>query len=200
MTCAASQYVHSTNGCVSCASSFANSATCLSTGPTSCNDGYVLNNSSCLSCSQISGYTYDSTTGKCKDYCGDGKIITDSCDDGNTLNGDGCSSFCTVEDYWTCPNNTCTLSVTPVLTLVSISNNPSTHTISVIIKLSVGVRLVEKNFILTFTSITQFSYTLTALNTHYTMYKLSIVYYQSPNNNQLSIKVKSPISRLMQQY
>ena len=31
--------------------------------------------------------------------------MEDPCDDGNTDNGDGCSSTCTVEDYFTCDSS-----------------------------------------------------------------------------------------------
>ena len=41
-------------------------------------------------------------------YCGNGALDTgESCDDGNTQNGDGCSSTCTIEAGWVCPNNKC---------------------------------------------------------------------------------------------
>lgn len=44
--------------------------------------------------------------------CGNGLLETyEGCDDGNTVDGDGCSSRCTVEVTWTCPNvaSPCTL-------------------------------------------------------------------------------------------
>jgi cysteine-rich repeat protein len=35
--------------------------------------------------------------------CGDGlKLGAEACDDANTANGDGCSSLCAVEQYWSC--------------------------------------------------------------------------------------------------
>ena len=39
----------------------------------------------------------------CTETCGDGfNHHHFDCDDGNTNNGDGCSSTCTIETYWTC--------------------------------------------------------------------------------------------------
>lgn len=96
LSCNSSQYVNSAKGCVSCLTTYANSATCSSTGIITCNSGYILSNKICQGCSSVVGYTLDSTTNLCKDLCGDGIIITDPCDDGNTLNGDGCSSSCTI--------------------------------------------------------------------------------------------------------
>lgn len=197
ISCSATQYVQSISGCVSCTTTFPNSLACLSTGPTSCQNGYILSNNSCLSCSAVTGYTYDNVSGKCKDYCGDHIIITDLCDDGNTLNGDGCSSFCTIESGWTCPNNTCSLSVSPSVKVVSLSNNPLSHSIALVIELNVGIRLVTANFILVFSSITQYSFSVTALDVKYTQYRLTIVYYQTAANNDLVIQIKSPISRLL---
>ena len=35
--------------------------------------------------------------------CGDSVILSpETCDDGNSINGDGCSSTCGIENYWTC--------------------------------------------------------------------------------------------------
>jgi len=85
--------------------------------------------------------------------------------------------MCTVENNWACPNNSCQLLITPTLELVSIKNIPSIHSISLIIRLNVGVRLIDRNFILKFTSITKFNYILTALNAYYTEYELLITYY-----------------------
>ena len=31
--------------------------------------------------------------------------MEDACDDGNTNNGDGCSSTCTIEEYFTCDSS-----------------------------------------------------------------------------------------------
>jgi cysteine-rich repeat protein len=193
LACSSTQYVQSTLGCVECVPTFPNSLKCLSTGPLTCRSGYILSNNSCQSCNQVTGYTYDSTTGKCKDFCGDGIIITDLCDDGNNFNGDGCSSVCTIESSWTCPNNLCALKGSPSLTLVSLTNNPTTHSLTLIIKLSIGLRLVQGNFILVFTNIGNFGFTLTTLDIYYTKYKLLITYYESPANNKLSLSVRSPI-------
>ena len=197
LSCLSYQYVQSVDGCTNCSLTFPFSLSCLSTGPTSCVDGYILSNNSCLTCAMVPGYTLNSATGKCQDYCGDGKIITDLCDDGNNLNGDGCSSVCTIEPGWICPNNTCTLINQPTVTVVSMSNNPLTHTITLNIALSVGLRLVAANFILNFSSITQYSYTVVAMDSQYMTYQLNIVYYQTAANNNLNIQIKSPISRLL---
>jgi cysteine-rich repeat protein len=201
LTCSATQYVQSTYGCQDCASTFAKSLACISTGPTSCQSGYLLSNAQCLTCSQITGYTYDSASGKCKDKCGDGLLITDQCDDGNTLNGDGCSSTCQVESGWKCPNNVCQLVSAPEIWLITMSSFPRNHSLVLVVGLSVGVRLVEGNFILTFTSITQYSYQVTTLNAYWNRYMLVIEYFQSPQNEQLSISVKAPLEsrvRLLQ--
>lgn len=197
LSCLPYQYVQSVTGCTNCSLTFPFSLACLSTGPTSCVDGYILSNNSCLTCAVVSGYTLNSATGKCQDYCGDGIIITDLCDDGNNLNGDGCSSVCTIESGWTCPNNTCTLINQPTVTVVSMSNSPLTHTITLNLALSVGLRLVAANFALNFSSITQFTYTLVALDSRYMAYQLIIVYYQTAANNNLNIQIKSPVSRLL---
>ena len=197
MSCGDTQYVDSTLGCLNCSSNFANSLTCLSTGPLTCQPGYLLTNNSCGTCTTVTGYTYDATTGRCKDKCGDGIIITDLCDDGNTLNGDGCSSICTIETGWRCPNNVCSLIATPSLTLVNIRSFPANHSVVLKVQLNLGLRLIQGNFILKFTTITNFVYTVSNLNPQYTLYQLVITYYQSPQNEQLSISVKSPISRLL---
>lgn len=177
MSCLATQYVQSVYGCVNCVNTFPNSLSCLSTGPTSCLNGYILSNNSCVTCSSVTGYVYDSSTGKCKDYCGDGIMITDLCDDGNTLNGDGCSSVCKIETGWLCSNNICSLMQSPVVKLISLTNQPLSHTLNLIISLSVGLRLVDANFILKFSGITKYTYSSTALNIYYTQYLLRIVYY-----------------------
>lgn len=142
----------------------------------------MLSNNSCLNCSTITGYVYDSTTGNCKDYCGDGIRITDLCDDGNNMNGDGCSSTCQIESGWRCPNNLCSLSVTPVLTLVSIDSFPRNHSIAMVVNLNIGLRLVEANFILKFSTITKFQYKVKAINSLWTAYQMIINYAESPQN------------------
>lgn len=197
LSCLSTQYVQSVSGCVNCTTTFPNSLSCLSTGPTSCFSGYILSNNSCLTCSAVAGYVYDSASGKCKDYCGDNIIITDLCDDGNALNGDGCSSLCTIETGWSCTNNICSLSTTPTVSVVSISNNPYSHSITLLISLSVGLRLNDVNFIISFSSNTQFTYKTTPLNIYYTSYQLVVVYYESIQNNNLNIQIKSPASRLL---
>ena len=43
----------------------------------------------------------------CQDICGDGFLMSSqaaACDDGNTVDGDGCSSSCTTEEYFSCYN------------------------------------------------------------------------------------------------
>jgi len=182
MSCGDTQYVDSTLGCLNCSSNFLNSLTCLSTGPLTCQTGYLLKNNSCGNCTTVTGYIYDQTTGRCKDKCGDGIIITDLCDDGNTLNGDGCSSICTIESGWRCPNNVCQLTVTPNLTLVSMRSFPANHSVILVVQLNLGLRLIQGNFILKFTTISNFVYKVINLNPHYTLYQLVITYYQSPQN------------------
>ena len=59
---------------------------------------YVLQNGSCV-CATGFAHTGDS----CEEICGDGILVYHVCDDGNTADGDGCSSNCTVELYYTCP-------------------------------------------------------------------------------------------------
>lgn len=94
LSCLASQYVHSTYGCFNCSDSFVNAEQCTSDGPSSCSNGNMLINGSCITCSKVSGYTI--VNGECSEVCGDGIVINDLCDDGNILNGDGCSSYCSV--------------------------------------------------------------------------------------------------------
>lgn len=77
------------------------------------------------------------------------------------------------------------------------SNSPLTNTITLRIALSVGLRLVAANFILNFSSITQYTHTVVAINSRFMAYDLIIVYYQTAANNNLNIKIKSPISRLL---
>lgn len=192
--CSATQFVHSTLGCVSCSTYFPNSLSCISTGASSCQDGYILQNNSCYSCSQVTGYVLDTSTGKCKDRCGDGIIITDKCDDGNTLNGDGCSSMCTIEYGWLCPNNSCQITITPVVTLVSMTNSPISNSLTIVITISPGLRLITGNFIINFTYVTAFAYTVVPLNVYYTSYQIVIYYYQTIQNNYLTLNIKSPIS------
>jgi len=38
----------------------------------------------------------------CEDVCGNIRQVSEACDDGGTANGDGCSSICEEEPYWTC--------------------------------------------------------------------------------------------------
>ena len=130
----------------------------------------------------MTGYIYDSTTGNCEDKCGDGIIITSLCDDGNTFNGDGCSSVCNIESGWTCTNNTCDLTNPPVISLVSMRNFPANHTIVLVVGLNVGVRLIKGNFILTWTSLTNYQYEVYALNAWYTQYQLVINYFEDAQN------------------
>lgn len=137
--CATPNYLDSTNTlCVTCSVAITNCLTCTSTAPTTCATcatGYfpTSTNLQCLLCGQIitgcltcvlspqttcslcdSAYTLNSVTKLCMtNICGDGFITTgEACDDGNTNNGDGCSSTCTVEPYFTCnPSPTTGMSV-----------------------------------------------------------------------------------------
>ena len=197
MQCAATQYVDSILGCLNCSSNFANSLTCKSTGPLTCQPGYLLSNNVCGNCTVVKGYVYDATTGRCKDFCGDGIVISDLCDDGNNLNGDGCSSVCTIESGWRCPSNLCKLEKIPNLTLIDMKAYPANNTVVLKMQLNIGLRLIPGNFILKFTTITKFGYSVNPLNPQYSIYQLVIVYYQSPQNEKLSISIKSPISRLL---
>jgi cysteine-rich repeat protein len=52
-------------------------------------------------CPCDSGYE-DVGVAMCGDICGDGQALSSACDDGNTVSGDGCSSTCTIEDYFSC--------------------------------------------------------------------------------------------------
>jgi cysteine-rich repeat protein len=197
LSCLPYQYVQSVTGCTNCTATFPFSLACLSTGPTSCVDGYILSNGSCLTCAVVPGYALNSATGKCQDYCGDNIIITDLCDDGNNLNGDGCSSVCTIESGWTCPNNTCALLTPPRVKVLSMSNSPRHNTITLNIALSVGLRLVAANFVLSFSSITKYTYTVAVMDSRYMTYQLKIFYRETAANNNLNIQIRSPISRLL---
>ena len=47
--------------------------------------------------------------GGCVPKCGDGLILVgENCDDGDLESGDGCSSACIIEEYFTCTNLTST--------------------------------------------------------------------------------------------
>jgi hypothetical protein len=67
------------------------------------------------------------------------------------------------------------------------SNSPTSHTITLVMSLSVGLRLVAANFLLTFSEITQFSYSVSALDVQFRTYQLRIVYFQTAANNKLKI-------------
>jgi cysteine-rich repeat protein len=51
---------------------------------------------------------YELQQGQCVEVCGDGILFTAECDDGNTVNGDGCSSACSIEMYYSCSQNSIT--------------------------------------------------------------------------------------------
>lgn len=84
-----------------------------------CDDGNSYPGDGCSDkCSIESTYKCTSEIGQkstCgKVVCGDGKIesshdgnAVEVCDDNNTIDGDGCSSSCTVEAGWTCPQGQC---------------------------------------------------------------------------------------------
>lgn len=61
-------------------------------------------NSGAKTCPCNSGYE-DIEVTRCHEICGDGLRYEDACDDGNTVNGDGCSSTCIIEDYFTCDSS-----------------------------------------------------------------------------------------------
>ncbi|CAK78000.1 unnamed protein product (macronuclear) [Paramecium tetraurelia] len=75
--------------------------TCLSS-PTQCVEcKFYTPEKECITCISSAGYTI--IDNQCISLCGDGIRTTEElCDDGNTENGDGCSSFCTVEDGYIC--------------------------------------------------------------------------------------------------
>ncbi|CAD8077791.1 unnamed protein product [Paramecium sonneborni] len=55
----------------------------------------------CITCIASAGYTI--IDNECVTICGDGiRTTQEQCDDGNSDNGDGCSSYCTVEDGYIC--------------------------------------------------------------------------------------------------
>ena len=64
--------------------------------------------------------------------------------------------------------------------------------------MNVGVRLIKGNFILTWTSLTNYQYEVYALNAWYTQYQLVINYFEDAQNQELSISVVSPIVRRLQ--
>ena len=61
-------------------------------------------------------------------------------------------------------------------------NFPANHTIVLVVGLNVGVRLIKGNFILTWTSLTNYQYEVYALNAWYTQYQLVINYFQDAQN------------------
>ncbi|EAS05289.2 myxococcus cysteine-rich repeat protein (macronuclear) [Tetrahymena thermophila SB210] len=86
-----------------------------------CPPYYLPISNECILCNQITGMNYNSQTQQCSEKCGIGQIISSSkqCDDGNQVDGDGCSSYCAIEQNYICKklNNqqydTCYLS-TPI--------------------------------------------------------------------------------------
>lgn len=71
----------------------------------------------CKFCDDVQGFYFDSS-GLCREYCGDGKRLSErnECDDGNKEDGDGCSATCEIEREtgWDCeligvpPQSICT--------------------------------------------------------------------------------------------
>lgn len=117
-TCGPGMYIDSVSNCKQCIPTCLN---CKSSASicTQCytSNGYVLLNSTCQDCRNITGY-YDATgvisqsnsltlrealNQVCKEICGDGRTLGQlECDDGNTQDGDGCSHDCRVEEGWKC--------------------------------------------------------------------------------------------------
>lgn len=60
--------------------------------------------------------------------------------------------------------------------------------------MNIGLRLVKENFKLQFGNLQKFDYSVEALNTKYTRFKLMIEYYESVAKDKLAISVKSPIT------
>jgi cysteine-rich repeat protein len=84
IACGDGFYFNQLTGCVACPSGC---KTC--SGPTTC-----------TSCTQTG---YAARNGVCQPLCGDGLIVgNEACDDGNAVSGEGCSSTCTVEVFYTC--------------------------------------------------------------------------------------------------
>ena len=88
----------------------------------------------------------------------------------------------------------CTLASTPVMSLVSIDNFPANHSIVMVVSLTVGVRLIKGNFILKFTSLTNYQYYVYQLNSYYTRYMLVVVYFEDAYDQKLNISVINPIA------
>jgi cysteine-rich repeat protein len=88
---------------------------------------------------------------QCMEICGDGIVINDPCDDGNTLNGDGCSEFCKIEKDWSCLNKTkCDVKAKPEIKVLRSVKVARMNRIEIYLDLTVGLRLVRENFVLTF--------------------------------------------------
>jgi len=84
IACGDGFYFNSNSGCVACA---AGCKTCTSA-------------SVCTSCTQTG---YSAQNGVCAPLCGDGLIVgNEQCDDKNKVSGEGCSSTCQVEAFFTC--------------------------------------------------------------------------------------------------
>ncbi|CAD8066144.1 unnamed protein product [Paramecium primaurelia] len=75
--------------------------TCISS-PNQCIDcKFYTPQKQCIICISTAGYTI--IDNQCISICGDGiRTKEELCDDGNLDNGDGCTSFCTVEDGYIC--------------------------------------------------------------------------------------------------
>jgi cysteine-rich repeat protein len=109
-----------------------------------------------VKCNQVKGYALDSYN-DCNEICGDGILIYYQCDDGNNLNGDGCSANCIIEDGWNCSvishKSKCKLKGSISLYLHKVVKIPRENTIRITLKISLPLRLNNKNFQVIFTSL-----------------------------------------------
>lgn len=109
-----SGFCNSVYGCTSI-SNITGSALC-----TACNENLYLQLAANFTCVCINGTTTLANS-SCSLNCGDKYVLPqEGCDDGNLVNGDGCSSTCKVEKYWSCvgaysAGSTCKISTVPNL-------------------------------------------------------------------------------------
>eukprot|EP01126_Amoeba_proteus_P032796 TRINITY_DN3202_c0_g1_i12.p1 TRINITY_DN3202_c0_g1~~TRINITY_DN3202_c0_g1_i12.p1 ORF type:complete len:1533 (-),score=260.60 TRINITY_DN3202_c0_g1_i12:146-4744(-) len=75
----------------------------IKVGKEECDTGPVMDGG-CVNCRIAQGWNCTNTS-QCYPICGDGLLKgNEICDDNNTVDGDGCSSNCTLEAGYICPN------------------------------------------------------------------------------------------------
>jgi cysteine-rich repeat protein len=115
-------YTLNITDCFQCGEAWPGCTSCNGTACSNCAAPYLLNGTecspncllidNCTTCEVLSGqlfclncsYALTVQNNECLPVCGDGLLASglEQCDDNNTINKDGCSSSCTLEDYFQC--------------------------------------------------------------------------------------------------